>query len=97
VESILRETAAAAGVPLTVNRVGSLLGLFFNPGPVTCWDEVARSDKERFVKLFQGLLARGVSIAPSAFEALFVSTAHTDAVLDEAEEAFRAAMREAAA
>jgi glutamate-1-semialdehyde 2,1-aminomutase len=97
VESILRETAAAAGVPLTVNRVGSLLGLFFNPGPVTCWNEVARSDKDRFVRLFQGLLARGVAIAPSAFEALFVSTAHTDEVLDEAAAAFRAAMAEVAA
>ncbi len=96
-ESILKESAREAGVPLHVNRVGSLLGLFFNPGPVTCWDDVARSDKERFVKLFQALLARGVSIAPSAFEALFVSVAHTDAVLDEAAIAFSAAMRAAAA
>ncbi|HUT76172.1 MAG TPA: glutamate-1-semialdehyde 2,1-aminomutase, partial [Polyangia bacterium] len=96
-ESILRDSAREAGVSLHVNRVGSLLGLFFNPGPVTCWAEVARSDKDRFVKLFQGLLARGVSIAPSAFEALFVSTAHTEEVLDEAAIAFAAAMREAAA
>jgi len=95
-ESILREAAAGAGVPLMVNRVGSLLGLFFNPGPVTCWDEVARSDRERFVKLFHGLLSRGVSIAPSAFEAMFVSTAHTEEVLDEAAVAIRAAMSDAA-
>jgi glutamate-1-semialdehyde 2,1-aminomutase len=94
-EAILHGAAESAGVPLTVNRVGSMLGLFFNPGPVTSWESVAASDKERFVALFNGLISRGVSIAPSAFEALFVSAAHDDAVLDEAEVAFREAMEEA--
>ena len=74
-----------------------MMGMFFAAGPITSWDTVAASDKERFVKLFGGLLARGVSIAPSAFEALFVSAAHTDEVLDEAELAFREAMKEATA
>jgi glutamate-1-semialdehyde 2,1-aminomutase len=95
-EAILRGSAEGAGVALTVNRVGSMLGLFFNPGPVTGWGQVAASDKERFVALFNGLISRGVTIAPSAFEALFVSAAHDDAVLDEAETAFRGAMEEAA-
>jgi glutamate-1-semialdehyde 2,1-aminomutase len=95
-EAILQGAAEAAGVPLTVNRVGSMLGLFFNPGPVTGWDTVAASDRDRFVTLFNGLIARGVAIAPSPFEALFVSAAHDDAVLDGAEAAFRAAMEEAA-
>ena len=95
-EQILRGAADEAGLELTVNRVGSMMGMFFGKGPITSWESVAASDKERFVGLFNGLLARGVSIAPSAFEALFVSAAHTDGVLDEAEQAFRAAMKEAA-
>jgi glutamate-1-semialdehyde 2,1-aminomutase len=95
-EQILLGAAGRAGLPLTVNRVGSMLGLFFNPGPVTSWGSVAESDRDRFVALFGALLARGVSIAPSAFEAMFVSAAHTDEVLDEAEHAFVAAMQEAA-
>jgi glutamate-1-semialdehyde 2,1-aminomutase len=95
-EQILLGAAESAGLELTVNRVGSMMGMFFSAGPITSWDSVAASDKERFVALFGGLLGRGVSIAPSAFEAMFVSTAHTDEVLDEAEQAFREAMRGAA-
>ncbi|MBW2275934.1 MAG: glutamate-1-semialdehyde 2,1-aminomutase [Deltaproteobacteria bacterium] len=96
IEQILRDAAEEAGLDLTVNRVGSMMGMFFSKGPVTSWDTVVASDKQRFVRLFNGLLARGVSIAPSAFEALFVSAAHTDEVLDEAALAFRDAMKEAA-
>jgi len=95
-ERILLDAAAGAGLELTVNRVGSMLGMFFGRGPITSWEEVAATDKHRFVALFGGLLARGVSIAPSAFEALFVSAAHTDAVLDETGQAFAEAMKEAA-
>jgi glutamate-1-semialdehyde 2,1-aminomutase len=94
-EQILSSAAWDAGIDLTINRVGSMLGMFFNPGPVTSWDAVAASDSQRFVALFNALLARGVAVAPSAFEAMFVSVAHTDAVLDEAEQAFRRAMKEA--
>jgi glutamate-1-semialdehyde 2,1-aminomutase len=93
---ILSEAAGAAGVPLTVNRVGSMLGFFFHEGPVTSWDSAAESDKGRFVTFFGALLGRGVSIAPSPFESLFVSTAHTEELLDEAQAAVEAAMMEVA-
>ena len=94
----LEEAAAAAGVPIAVNRVGSMMGFFLNPGPVDSWKAVCDSDSaDGFVTLFGQLLSRGVSIAPSAFECLFVSTEHTDEVLAEAREALNAAFAAVAA
>jgi glutamate-1-semialdehyde 2,1-aminomutase len=81
----------AVGVPLTVNRVGSMLGFFFNEGPVDSYEAVTASDSNRFVIFFNALLNNGVSIAPSAFESLFVSDAHTDEVLDLTATALRIA------
>lgn len=71
----------------TINRVGSMFSLFFRPGPVSDYDDVLESNKDTFVNLFQGMLENGVYIAPSAFEAWFVSAAHTDADLDATIEA----------
>ena len=62
---------------VTVNRVGSMFTFFFTPDPVTDWESAARCDKEQFAKLFHFLLERGVYLAPSQFEAGFISTAHT--------------------
>jgi glutamate-1-semialdehyde 2,1-aminomutase len=62
----------------TVNRVGSMFTFFFTPDPVTDWDSAARSDKTQFAKLFHFMLERGVYLAPSQFEAGFISTAHSD-------------------
>ncbi len=95
-EAGLREAAGAAGVPVTIHRLGSMLGLFFTPGPVTTWAEVARSNRERFVAFFQTLLAHGVWIAPSPFEVMFVSSAHTEEDLDRTIEAARAGFAAAA-
>ncbi len=78
---------ARAEVPLTVNRIGSMMTLFFNPGPVTGWDEVSKSDKAGFGKFFHRMLDEGVYLPPSAFEAMFVSAAHTDADIDATVEA----------
>jgi glutamate-1-semialdehyde 2,1-aminomutase len=61
---------------VTVNRVGSMFTFFFTPDPVTDWDSAARSDKAMFAKMFHFLLDRGVYLAPSQFEAGFISTAH---------------------
>jgi glutamate-1-semialdehyde 2,1-aminomutase len=61
----------------TVNRVGSMFTLFFTPGPVTDWESAKRSDTARFGRYFHFLLERGVYMAPSQFEAGFVSAAHT--------------------
>jgi glutamate-1-semialdehyde 2,1-aminomutase len=62
---------------VTVNRVGSMFTFFFTPDPVTDWESAARSDKAEFARLFHFLLERGVYLAPSQFEAGFISTAHT--------------------
>lgn len=68
---------------MTVNRVGSMFTFFFTPDPVTDWDSAARSDKARFAELFHFMLERGVYLAPSQFEAGFISTAHSEADIQE--------------
>ena len=82
--------AAAFGraeVPSTINRVASMFTGFFNPGPVTSLAQVEQSDAAIYGRYFHALLDRGVYIAPSQFEAGFVSIAHTDADIDRAIEA----------
>jgi glutamate-1-semialdehyde 2,1-aminomutase len=64
---------------VTINRVGSMFTFFFTPGPVTDWDSAKRSDTARFAEFFHFMLERGVYLAPSQFEAGFVSAAHTEA------------------
>jgi glutamate-1-semialdehyde 2,1-aminomutase len=61
-----------------VNRVGSMFTFFFTPGPVTDWTSAERSDKARFAKLFHFMLERGVYLAPSQFEAGFISAVHSE-------------------
>jgi len=63
---------------VTVNRVGSMFTFFFSPDPVTDWESAKKCDTARFGKLFHFLLERGVYIAPSQFEAGFVSAAHSE-------------------
>ena len=76
-EAGLRAAADATGAALTVNRLGSAITAFFTEGPVTTWAEAADSDTERYASFFHGMLERGVYLAPSQFEAAFVSLAHT--------------------
>jgi glutamate-1-semialdehyde 2,1-aminomutase len=81
---------APAGV--TVNRVGSMFTFFFTDQPVTDYDSAKRSDTERFGRFFRLMLERGIYLAPSQFEAAFLSAAHSDAdisqTLDAARECF---------
>ncbi|MBI2554927.1 MAG: aminotransferase class III-fold pyridoxal phosphate-dependent enzyme, partial [Candidatus Rokubacteria bacterium] len=87
------ETASrAAGVPATVNRVGSMLTLFFTEGPVTDFASAKRSDTGRYAKFFHAMLARGVFLAASQFEAAFVSLAHSEADIESAAQAARQAL-----
>ncbi len=72
----LDAAAAAAGIPHTLARVGSMMTLFFNADPVTDWTVASRSDTARFSRYFWGLVERGIYMPCSQFEALFVSTAH---------------------
>ncbi len=81
-EQGLREGAAKVGVPLTVNRVGSMLTAFFCAGPVRDYASARQADTARYARFFQAMLARGVYLAPSQFEAAFVSLAHSEADLD---------------
>mgnify|MGYP000999989811 CR=1 FL=1 len=73
----LRSAAADAGVPATVNRVGSMLTVFFTDGPVTDYASALRADVGRYASFFRAMLAAGISLPPSQFEALFLSTAHS--------------------
>jgi glutamate-1-semialdehyde 2,1-aminomutase len=70
--------AAAAGVPHTLNRVGSMWTLFFAPSPVTDYDSARNSDTSRFARFFWGMLDRDVYLPCSQFEAAFVSAVHSE-------------------
>jgi glutamate-1-semialdehyde 2,1-aminomutase len=84
--------ARTAGV---VQRVGSMITLFFHDGPVKNFRDAAQSDTKKFARFHAGLLARGVYWPPSQFEAAFISTAHTDADVDATIEAAGGALRDA--
>ncbi|MBP9591148.1 MAG: glutamate-1-semialdehyde 2,1-aminomutase [Steroidobacteraceae bacterium] len=92
-ERLVRGIAAAAqqaGVPLRTNHVCGMFGLFFTSAVrVTSYQEATHCDVERFKRFFHGMLAEGVYLAPSAFEAGFVSAAHTDVEIDATIEAAR--------
>ncbi len=78
----LSKAAGDAGIEHCVNRVGSMLTLFFNPGPVTDWESASKCDTKMFSKYFWGLIERGVYMPCSQFEALFISNAHTEEDID---------------
>jgi glutamate-1-semialdehyde 2,1-aminomutase len=79
----LKQAADSAGIPVTVNRVGSMGTMFFSATPVTDFAAAKSADQVMFGRFFRGMLSRGVYLAPSAFETTFVSTAHGDDVIDE--------------
>jgi len=82
-EQGFRKSAAAADVPVQVNRVGSMLTLFFNENPVTDLQTATASDTDRFARWFHAMLDRGVYLPCSQFEALFVSAAHTPELIEQ--------------
>jgi glutamate-1-semialdehyde 2,1-aminomutase len=75
----LKRVAQGAGIAVTTASVGSMLGFFMTGGPVHNFEDAKRSDPDRFSAYYRGMLANGVYLAPSQFEALFVSAAHDDA------------------
>ncbi|MBX3422525.1 MAG: glutamate-1-semialdehyde 2,1-aminomutase [Pirellulaceae bacterium] len=79
----LSAAATAAGIAHQLQRVGSMMTLFFNPKPVWNWDDAAKSDRTRFGKYFWGLIRQGVYMPCSQFEALFVSTEHSTELIDQ--------------
>ncbi len=72
----LKAAARQANVPVTANRLGTMFGLFFREGPVVNWETAVQSDTNRFGRYFQAMLENGVYLAPSQFEAGFISAAH---------------------
>jgi glutamate-1-semialdehyde 2,1-aminomutase len=87
---------AAPGLPFSGDSVGGMFGIYFADEPPATYGQVMAADKERFNRFFHAMLRRGVYLAPSAFEAGFVSIAHDAAVLDETIAAARAAFGEIA-
>lgn len=79
----LREAAKNAGIDFTSNHVGSMAGMFFTKLDVTNFDQAKTSDLVRFSKFYNGMRNRGIYLAPSQFEALFVSFAHSDQDIDD--------------
>ena len=88
----LTQALARAEVPATLNRVGSMLTGFFTAGPVATLAQVEAADTAAYGRYFHGLLARGVYIAPSQFEAGFVSMGHTESDIDRTVEVAAAAL-----
>ena len=93
----LREELAAAGVPAQVNAMGSLATVFFAPGPVRNYSDAKRSDTKRYARFFREMLARGILLAPSQFEAAFLSAAHTSTDIDRTLAAARESLQAMAA
>lgn len=82
-EEGLRANIEKLGLNYTVNRAGSLVCLFFAEGPINNYDDVTKCNVAMFNKYFEELLNRGVLLAPTQFEAMFLSNAHTDEIIDE--------------
>ncbi len=84
------DAAKASNISMQANRVGAMFGLFFTDQPqVSRFEHVTQCDVERFKRFFHGMLAQGINLAPSAFEAGFVSSAHTDEQIQSTVEAAR--------
>lgn len=93
----LETAAASAGVPVTVQRVGSMITVFFSSRPVRSWDDADAVDRQGYARFFRAMLARGVLLPPSPFESAFVSMAHDERVIDDTVAAAAAAFAEARA
>jgi glutamate-1-semialdehyde 2,1-aminomutase len=90
----LEMAAEAVGIPAQVQRVGSMISVFFTPMPVRDFDDAQTTDKALFGRLFHALLKRGVYLPPSALEAWFINASHTDEHIDRTVSAFEDALRE---
>ena len=91
-EDGLKVAALRTGAPVRINRVGSMFTVFFTSTPVTDFVSARTSDTGRYGRFFHALLDRGVYLAPSQFEACFVSLAHSRRVIDATIRAVREAL-----
>jgi glutamate-1-semialdehyde 2,1-aminomutase len=93
-EAGLEEAAKESGVTVTINRVGSILSCFFTDRPVRTFADVQSTDIQSFKKFFAGMLGRGIYLAPSAYEAMFVSLAHSTDDIERTIEAAKSSFRD---
>jgi len=91
---LLQEAVYRASVPAHINRVGSMLSVFFSECPVTDSETALRTNRQMFSRVFQAMLRRGVFLPPSPLEAWFVSMAHTESHVERTAKAFAAALKE---
>ncbi len=94
IEKAFSENLAKLGKKFVMNRVGSMSCMFFTEEPVTDFESAVKSDTELYAKYFHGMLRRGVYLAPSQFEAMFISTAHSDELLEKTAEAHYETLKE---
>ncbi|GGI40275.1 glutamate-1-semialdehyde 2,1-aminomutase [Mammaliicoccus stepanovicii] len=87
-ESGLKEVFSKHGVPITVNRAGSMIGYFLNEGPVTNFDQANQSDLEVFSNMYREMAKEGIFLPPSQFEGTFLSTEHTKEDIEKTINAF---------
>jgi glutamate-1-semialdehyde 2,1-aminomutase len=92
-EEGIGKEAKRAGIPLVQHRVGSMMTSFFASEPVVDWTSAKRSDTKRYGQFFHQMLERGIYLAPSQFEAAFLSTAHTSADVEKTIKAARIAFK----
>ena len=102
-QSLLSQTASALerglkraieGFPVSLNRVGSMLSLFFQTGPVENYEDAKRSDLEKFSLFFKGMLEKGIFLPPSQFEAFFTTAAHEPEIIERTVETAREVLEE---
>jgi glutamate-1-semialdehyde 2,1-aminomutase len=91
----VKDALAASGMPGQINAVGSLATLFFTPERVSDYVGAKKSDTKRYAAFFNAMLDRGVFLAPSQYEAMFVSAAHTEADIDRTLDIFRESLKPA--
>lgn len=89
----LKRLAQEAGLPIWVNAIGAMFSAFFTAEPVKDYSSACTSDVEVFAKFFRGMLERGIYLAPSQFEAVFLSTAHSEADIDQTLEQARSVLK----
>ncbi len=92
-ESGMQDAAKSAGIPIRFNRVGAMFCAYFTDQPVHNLADAMKSDRERFARYFRGMLEQGIFLAPSQFEAGFLSTAHTEADIETTIRAARTVLK----
>ncbi|WP_054949004.1 glutamate-1-semialdehyde 2,1-aminomutase [Numidum massiliense] len=90
----LQQAADESGIPLQINQIGSMMTMFFSEEPVTNYEQASRADQQRFVAYFRAMIEEGIMLAPSPFETMFLSTAHSDDDIARTIEAHRRALKQ---